>query len=87
MIVTYSSSGYSILQLRVLADTSSSGITSDAGAAEEEESGVVDEQATRKEDVTNALTLRKMGSFMFPVYVTPRFDVLTFWSVAGDTFV
>jgi hypothetical protein len=80
-------SGLPVLQSRVLADTSSSGITSDAGAAEEEEPGVVDVQATRKEDVTNALTLRKMGSFMFPVYVAPRFDALTFWSVAGDTFV
>jgi len=80
-------SGLPVLQSRVLADTSSSGITSDAGAAEEEESGVVDEQATRKEDVTNALTLRKIGRFIFSVYVAHRFDALTFWSVAGDTFV
>jgi len=39
------------------------------GAAEEEEPGVVDVQATRKEDVTNALTLIRMGSFIFPDYV------------------
>lgn len=62
----------------MLADASSSGISSDAcagadvevmGAAEEEEPGVVDVQATRKEDVTNALTLIRMGSFIFPDYV------------------
>ena len=39
------------------------------GASVEEETGVVDEQATRNEEVTNALTLRKMGSFIFPDYV------------------
>lgn len=39
------------------------------GTAEEEETGVVEEQATRKEEVTNALTLRKMGRFIFLDYV------------------
>lgn len=60
----------------MLAATSSSGITSDAGAgaevtgaAEEEETGVGDEQATSKEEVTKALTLRKMGRFIFLDYV------------------
>ncbi len=63
------------LQSRVLADTSSSGISSDAcaGADVEEETGSVDEQATRKEDVTNALTLRKIGSLIFPDYVDPAY--------------
>lgn len=36
------------------------------GVAEVQETGVADEQATRKEAASNALTLRKMGSFIFP---------------------
>ena len=39
------------------------------GASDEEEAGVVDEQAARREDVTSAVALRKMGSFIFPDYV------------------
>lgn len=63
--------GWRWLQSRVLADTSSLGISSDAcaGADVEEETGSVDEQATKKEDVTNALTLRKIGSFILGDYV------------------
>ena len=63
--------GWRWLQSRVLADTSSSGISSDAcaGADVEEETGSVDEQATRKEDITNALALRRIGSFIFGDYI------------------
>ena len=66
-----SAPGWCCSQSRVLADTSSSGTSSDAcaGADVEEETGSVDEQATRKEDVTNALTLRKIGSFILGDYV------------------
>ena len=58
----------------MLAAASSSGTTSGVcagtealviGASDEDETGVGDEQATRKEEVTNALTLRSTGSFIF----------------------